>query len=115
MKYNSFKQLQNDYSALHEQKKYKEALDLIENALESLPKDEFNKHQYTLNFDKAKFYAKSERYGECINTLKHLNQEGYVCPLHWGMFESLESEIGYSELKEKNDLLREREQEKLKV
>lgn len=114
MKYDNFKQLEKDYSVPYVQKKYQEALILLEKGIETLPKDEFQKHLFTLIFDKVKIYSNCEMYEECLTNLTYLVEKGFVCPLHWSRFQPLEGDIRYSKLKEKNNLLRAQVQEKAK-
>jgi predicted esterase len=114
VKYDSFKQLEKDYSVIYEEGKHQEALTLLEKGVESLPKDEFQKHLFTLIFQKVKLYSNCKMYEECLATLTYLVEEGFVCPLDWSRFKPLDGDIRYSKLKEKNDLLRARDQEKAK-
>jgi hypothetical protein len=101
VKYDSFKQLEKDYSVLYDEGKYQEALILLEEGVGSLPKDEFQKHLFHLTFNKVKVYGNCKRYEECFNTLKYLIDEGFVCPIDWSRFQPLEGDRRYSRLKEK--------------
>lgn len=114
MKYDSFKQLEKDYSVLYEQNKYQEAIVLLEKGIESLPNDEFQKHLYTLIFHKVKLYSDCKMYEECLAALTYLIEKGFVCPLNWSRFKPLNGDKSYSKLKQKNELLRARDQEKAK-
>jgi predicted esterase len=112
VKYDSFKQLEKDYSVLDEEGKHQEALTLLEKGVESLPKDVFQKHLFTLIFQKAKLYSNCKVYEECLAALTYLIEEGFTCPLHWSGFEPLGGDLRFLKLEEKNELLRARDQEK---
>lgn len=106
MKYDSFKQLERDYSIPYLQEKYREALTILEEGVKVIPHDEFEKYKFEIMLDKVRLYCKSEMYDESINTIDYMIECGFVFPLHWSRFERLRQDERYEELREKNNKLR---------
>lgn len=116
MKYNSFKELENEYSVPFSQGKYMEALTLLKNGIKSLPEEEFEKYLFNIILDKAQLNSKSKLYDECLKDLTYLVDRGYVCPLYWSRFsDPFTKSKDYTKLREKNDLQRSRQQENLSL
>lgn len=103
MKYKSFKELEETYSSFSDVDKYMEALDVLERGVETLSKDEFEKHEFSIMMDKFYFYYQCEMYEKLFDALAYMIGKGFVCPLYW--FDDLREQPRYMELKEKNDLL----------
>ncbi|MCM1991837.1 hypothetical protein [Oceanirhabdus seepicola] len=114
MLYNSFKELEKDYSIPYIQGKYKEALNLLEKGMKSLPEEEIQKYLFDMMIDKARLYTNIGMYEECFDTILYLVNKGFTCPLHWSRFNPLEEDTRFKKLKEKNNLLRKEIQEKSK-
>ncbi|WP_425445874.1 alpha/beta hydrolase [Dethiothermospora halolimnae] len=108
MKYNSFKELEKAYSV----PKYMEALTLLKNGMKNLPEEEFQKHLFTIMLDRAQLHSKSGLYDECLKDLTYLVDRGYVCPLFWSRFsDPFTNSKEYTKIREKNDFLRNQQQE----
>jgi len=112
MGYESFKELEKDYSELYISEKYIEALNLLEKGSESLPKEEIEKNFFIIMLDKANFYKKCNLDEKCIDTLEYLIHNQFVCPLYRRVFEPLSQSLRFAKLKKKNDLLRKQAREK---
>jgi hypothetical protein len=112
LKYDNFKQLERDYSELSGNGEYKGALILLVEGINTLPKNEFQKHLFTFTMDKIKLYLKCGMFDECVDSLIYLIGEGFTCPLHWTIFEPLIHDVRFKKLIEKNKLLKAQEQEK---
>lgn len=93
-----------------------EALTLLRNGMKNIPEEEFEKHLYTIMLDRAQLNSKSELYDECLKDLRYLVDKGYVCPLYWSRFsDPFTNNKEYTKLREKNDLLRNQQQENLSL
>lgn len=103
MRYISFEKLSEAYYQLEEEEKYEEALLILQQGLESLPREEIEKNLYTIMFDKCWFAYSSKKYDITIETLKYMIEKKFLCPLYW--FEALKDYEEYKELKKNNDLL----------
>lgn len=103
MIHNSFDKLSEAYYQLEEEEKYEEALLVLQQGLESLPREEIEKNLYTIMFDKCWFAYSSKKYDITIETLKYMIEKKFLCPLYW--FEALKDYEEYKELKKNNDLL----------
>lgn len=105
MKYTNFKEFEKDYSIPYIQQKYEEVLDLLNHAVDVLPKEEYEKNLFILMLDKARLYSDMSNYKGCLQTFIEMTELGFACPLGWKRFEPLKKEVRYKELIEKNELL----------
>ncbi|WP_432663673.1 hypothetical protein R9X47_24215 [Wukongibacter baidiensis] len=103
MKYNKFIDVDRAIDALYEEKKYEESLELLEEALKVLPKNEIKDNYFTIIWVKTVLYTMCKRYDECFEEIKQIVNEGYAFPIHFKRFEPLKKKSGYEELKAKND------------
>lgn len=103
MRYKSFEKLSEVYYQLEEKEEYEEALLILQQGLESLPREEIEKNLYTIMFDKCWFAYSSKKYDITIETLKYMIERKFLCPLYG--FEALKDYEEYKELKKNNDLL----------
>lgn len=105
MKFRKYWELEGEITTLYNQKKYKEALNLLEEASEVISKEEFDKYKFEIRLLKAEFYCIEERYKEAINVISYLLNEGFPCDEDIFDIASLKEDVNYRELKSKNDLL----------
>ena len=105
MKYNKYWEFEGKITTLYNQKKYREALNLLEHASEYLPKQEFDKYLFEIMLSKAGFYCYEEMYEESINVISYLLNEGFACDNDIFDVVQLKEDIRYIELKNKNDSL----------
>lgn len=115
VRYNNFNEFEKHYSKYFSQKKYQEALDLLEGAYDTLSKEEYEENIYTILFDKAHICIMLGKNDECLNALECLNNKGFVSPLHWNRFNPLHKNVRFFKLKRKNAILRAKAQEKAKL
>lgn len=105
MKYNKYWEFEGKITTLYNQKKCREALNLLEHASEYLPKQEFDKYLFEIMLSKAEFYCVEEMYEEAINVISYLLNEGFACDNDIFDVVPLKEDSRYIELKNKNDLL----------
>ena len=105
MKYNKYWEFEGEITTLYNQKKYREALNLLEHASEYLPKQEFDKYLFEIMISKAEFYCHEEMYEESINVISYLLNKGFACDNDIFDEVHLKEDIRYVELKNKNDSL----------
>lgn len=112
MKYNKYWEFEGEITTLYNQKKYREALNLLEYASEYLPKQEFDKYLFEIMILKAEFYSHEEMYEESINVISYLLNEGLACDKEIFDEVHLKADIRYVDLKNKNDSLLTKAREK---
>ncbi|MEW8993315.1 alpha/beta hydrolase [Clostridium sp.] len=112
MKYNKYWEFEGEVTTLYNQKKYREALNLLEHASDYLPKQEFDKYSFGIMISKAEFYCHEEMYEESINVISYLLNKGFACDNDIFYEVHLKEDIRYVELKNKNDLLLAKHNEK---
>jgi len=112
MKYNKYWEFEGEITTLYNQKKYREALNLLEYASEYLPKQEFDKYLFEIMILKAEFYSHEEMYEESINVISYLLNEGWACDKEIFDEVHLKADIRYVDLKNKNDSLLAKAREK---
>lgn len=112
MKYNKYWELEGEITTLYNQKKYREALNLLEYASEYLPKQEFDKYLFEIMILKAEFYSHEEMYEESINVISYILNEGWACDKEIFDEVHLKADIRYVDLKNKNDSLLTKAREK---
>lgn len=112
MKYNKYWEFEGKITTLYNQKKYREALNLLEYASEYLPKQEFDKYLFEIMILKAEFYSHEEMYEESINVISYLLNEGLACDKEIFDEVHLKADIRYVDLKNKNDSLLTKAREK---
>lgn len=112
MKYNKYWEFEGKITTLYNQKKYREALNLLEYASEYLPKQEFDKYLFEIMILKAEFYSYEEMYEESINVISYLLNEGLACDKEIFDEVHLKADIRYVDLKNKNDSLLTKAREK---
>ncbi|WP_346961714.1 hypothetical protein [Clostridium sp.] len=105
MKYSKYWEFEGEITTLYNQKKYREALNLLEHASEYLPKQEFDKYLFEIMISKAEFYCHEEMYEESINVISYLLNKGFACDNDIFDEVHLKEDIRYVELKNKNDSL----------
>ncbi|HCO74520.1 MAG TPA: hypothetical protein DIT16_06660 [Clostridium sp.] len=105
MKYNKYWEFEGKITTLYNQKKYREALNLLEHAAEYLPKQEFNKYLFEIMISKAEFYCHEKMHEEAINVISYLLNKGFACDDDIFDEVHLKEDIWYGELKNKNDSL----------
>lgn len=105
MKYNKYWEFEGEITTLYNQKKYREALNLLEHASEYLPKQEFNKYLFEIMISKAEFYCHEKMHKEAINVISYLLNKGFACDDDIFDEVHLKEDIRYGELKNKNDSL----------
>ncbi|MDU4890109.1 MAG: hypothetical protein E6344_08975 [Clostridium sp.] len=98
-------EFESKVTTLYNQKKYREALNLLEHALEYLSKQEFHKYLFEIMLLKAEFYCNEEMYKEAINVISYLLNEGFACDNDIFDVAHLKEDVRYVELKKKNDTL----------
>ena len=112
MKYNKYWEFEGKITTLYNQKKYREALNLLEHASEYLPKQEFDKYLFEIMISKAEFYCHEEMYEESINVISYLLNKGFACDNDIFDEVHLKEDIRYVDLKNKNDSLLTKAREK---
>jgi predicted esterase len=105
VKYNKYWEFEGKITTLYNRKKYREALNLLEHASEYLPKQEFNKYLFEIMISKAEFYCHEKMYKEAINVISYLLNKGFACDNDIFDEVHLKEDIRYGELKNKNDSL----------
>lgn len=115
MVYNKYWNFEGKITTLYNQKRYREAINLLEHASEYLPKQEFDKYSFEIMLSKAEFYCNEKMYDECINVISYLINEGFACDDDIFDAINLKEDIRYIELKNKNNLLLQKAKEKSKL
>jgi len=105
VKYNKYWEFEGKITTLYNRKKYREALNLLEHASEYLPKQEFNKYLFEIMISKAEFYCHEKMHKEAINVISYLLNKGFACDNDIFDEVHLKEDIRYGELKNKNDSL----------
>ena len=113
MKYSSFDELEVAYCKLSDKEKYKAAIELFEEGLKTLSKEEYEKNFFRIMTEKCWLYCNDERFDEAVETFSSLIDKGYISPIDWN-FEGLKSHEKYKELEEKNDQIKKEAQRKAK-
>lgn len=105
MKYNKFIELDKEIDGLFEQKKYNEALILLEDGLKTLPEQELKDNSFLVMWDKIVVYTSCEKYDEAFGIVRQTIEDGFSLPLHYPRFKFLQQKSGYDDLKARNDKL----------
>jgi len=114
MKYDNFIDFEAYYSEFYSQKKYQETLDILDRASELLSKEDFKENVFNILFDQGRIYMAIKEYDKGIEVLDKLISQGFVCPLHWSLFEPVFTDVRFLKLKRINAILRAKLQEKAK-
>ncbi|WBW98343.1 alpha/beta hydrolase [Oceanirhabdus sp. W0125-5] len=113
MKYNSFDELEVAYCKFSDKEKYNEAIEVLEEGLKALPKEECEKNFYHIMIEKCWLYCNDERFNEAVEIFSDLIDKGYICPIDWN-FDGLKGHEKYKELEEKNELIKKEAQKNAK-
>lgn len=105
MRFNKYWELESEMTTLYNQKKYKEALALLENASAYLPKQEFDKYLFEIMLLKADFYCGEKMYEKAISIISYLVNKGFPCDTDIFNSIQLKNDVSYIELKNRNDAL----------
>ncbi|MCM1989938.1 alpha/beta hydrolase [Oceanirhabdus seepicola] len=105
MKYNSFDELEVAYCKLSDNEKFKEAIELFEEGLKTLPKEEYEKKFYDIMTEKCWLYCNDGRFDEAVETFSDLIDKGYICTIDWN-WDELKGHEKYKELEEKNERMK---------
>lgn len=115
MKFKSYFEMDKELDRLYVEEKYNDMIELLDNAEKVLPKSEYEKYNFQINFNRGRFRTNCKLYSESMEILKALINEGFSCPLHWERFKPLYDLKDFEELKSKNDILIAKEQSESKI
>lgn len=113
MKYNSFDELEVAYEKFSCKEKYKEAIELFEEGLKTLPKQEYEKNFFHIMSEKCWLYCNDGRFNEAVEIFEDLINKGYLCSIDWN-FDELKGHEKYKELEAKNEQIKRETQKNAK-
>ncbi|MEG0671708.1 hypothetical protein [Clostridium sp.] len=114
MKYKNFEELSDAYNQLYVEGKYQEGLNIIDEGLKELPKEEIEKNIYNINEFRAAFKGKIGLLDESMDILEEMIDEGYICALQWGgISDSFIGNERFMKIRDKNTSLRNRLEEEV--
>ncbi|MCK4260974.1 MAG: hypothetical protein KAX49_18510 [Halanaerobiales bacterium] len=114
MKYSTFKELYKDVSILGDQQKCSEALNLLKQALENFPTNEYQEHFSEIEFAKATLSYECGMYEEYIQILTEIIGQGFAYPQKYLNIMPVSDER-FLKLKEKNLMLLNQAQKQAKL
>uniref|UniRef100_UPI003D7B6A62 hypothetical protein n=1 Tax=Wukongibacter sp. M2B1 TaxID=3088895 RepID=UPI003D7B6A62 len=115
MKFKRFIEVDRAIDTLYEEKRYKESLELLEEALKVLPENEIEDNYFTITWIKTVLYTMCNRYDECFDEIEEIVNKGYSFPIHFKRFQPLKKKSGYKDLIAKNNKLLNELKEKTKI
>lgn len=115
MKYKDYREFDREVEKLYEEKKFQDVLDLFKRADEVLPEEVSKRYYFTISSMKAILCHMLGKQEECFNAIEKLINNDYACgPVMMRRLPETQDEK-YLKLKEKNEVLINRVQEKAKL
>lgn len=115
MNYKNFYEFEQYYSIPFSEEKYEEVLNILLQAKELLPKEEYEENLFELMVDESRIYTRTNNSDSCINLIKRALEKDYPFPLHWPNFDLIRNHPEYESLNNLNAKLLQQAKENSKL
>lgn len=115
MNYKNFYEFEQYYSIPFSEEKYEEVLNILLQAKELLPKEEYEENLFELMVDESRIYTRTNNSDSCINLIKRALEKDYPFPLHWPNFDLIRNHPEYESLNNLNAQLLQKAKENSKL